>query len=109
MIFSRSNFSVVEKKNLNYQLPETNKLIWFSLGQYSQPTFFQRAGIRASYMQSSASRRFSLITMVPSMASLRSVKVVLTRAITLCIRSISWRRKMFMGCKEPIFRRRSFT
>ena len=82
---------------------------YLTWGYSPQPTFFQRAGMRASYMQSRASRRFSLMMMVPSIASLRSVKVFRTRTMTLCIRSISWRRKMFMGWKGPIFWRRSLT
>ena len=75
----------------------------------SSPTFFQRAGTRASYMQSSASLRFWLMMMVPSMASLRSVSVLRTRTITRCMRSTSCRRKMFIGWKGPIFWRRSRT
>lgn len=75
----------------------------------SQEIFFQMVGIRASNMLSSASRRFSLMMMVPSMASLRSDRVVRTKLMTLCILSISWRRKMLMGCSMPIFLSLSLT
>lgn len=60
-------------------------------------TFLQAAGILASYMQSSASRRFSDMMIVPSMASFRSIRVDLTTVMTFCIRSISWRRNIFSG------------
>lgn len=85
---------------------ERERISWTEL---PERTLIQRAGMRASYMQSRASRRFSLMMMVPSMASLRSVKVLRTSTMTRCIRSISWRRKMFMGCRGPIFFRRSLT
>ena len=58
-------------------------------------------GILASYMQSSASRSVSDMMMVPSIASLRSYSVERTLKMTFCIRSISWRRNMFIGCKCP--------
>ena len=45
----------------------------------------------------------SLIIMVPSMASLRSVNVCRTKLITRCMRSISCLRKMFMDARAPIF------
>jgi len=66
-------------------------------------------GMRASYMQSRASRRFSDMMIVPSTASLRSVSVDRTAMSTFCIRSISWRKKMFKGWADPIFFRQSFT
>ena len=47
--------------------------------------------------------------MVPSIASLRSLRVTLTIMITLCILSISCFRKIFKGCNRPIFFKRSFT
>lgn len=72
-------------------------------------TFFHRAGILASNMQFNASRRFSLMMMVPSMASLSSVRVLRTRARTFCILSISCLRKMFIGWKGPIFSSLSLT
>ena len=43
----------------------------------------------------------SLMTIVPSMASCRSCRVLRTLEITRCIRSISWRRKMLMGSNGP--------
>ena len=45
----------------------------------------------------------SLMMMVPSMASFRSVSVCRTAVITLCIRSISCLKKIFMGDSAPIF------
>ena len=51
----------------------------------------------------------SLMMMVPSMASCRSCRVVLTMVITRCIRSISWRRKIFMEDSAPISWSRAFT
>ena len=54
-------------------------------------------------MLSSASRRFSLMMIVPSIASLRSLKVKRTMLMTRCMRSISCRRKMFIGDRDPIF------
>ena len=45
----------------------------------------------------------SLIIMVPSIASLRSVSVCLTALITRCMRSISCRKKIFIGERAPIF------
>ncbi len=39
----------------------------------------------------------------PSMASLRSVRVVRTRPMTRCILSSSWRRNIVMGWNVPIF------
>lgn len=71
--------------------------------------FFHRAGILASNMQSRASRRLSLMIMVPSTASFSSVRVLRTRLRTLCILSISCLRKMFMGWNGPIFCSLSFT
>ena len=47
--------------------------------------------------------------MVPSIANLRSVSVCRTALITLCMRSISCLRKMFMGDNGPIFCRRALT
>ena len=72
-------------------------------------TLSHALGMRESYMQSSASRRFSDMMIVPSIASLRSTSVDRTTTSTFCIRSISWRRKMFSGCADPIFFRQSFT
>ena len=51
----------------------------------------------------------SLIMMVPSMASFRSVSVCRTAVITLCIRSISCLKKIFMGDSAPIFCSLAFT
>ena len=51
----------------------------------------------------------SLIMMVPSMASFRSVSVWRTAVITLCIRSISCLKKIFMGDSAPIFCNLAFT
>ena len=51
----------------------------------------------------------SFMMMVPSMASLRSVRSMRTTLMTFCMRSISWRRKMFRGWRIPILFRRSFT
>ena len=51
----------------------------------------------------------SLIMMVPSMASFRSVSVCRTAVITLCIRSISCLKKIFMGDSAPIFCNLAFT
>lgn len=45
----------------------------------------------------------SLIMIVPSMAKFRSVKLVRTTLMILCIRSTSWRRNMFIGFRAPIF------
>ena len=75
----------------------------------SQEIFFQLVGTRASNMLSRASRRFSLMMMVPSIASLRSDRVVRTRVMTFCILSISWRRKMLIGWSMPIFLSLSLT
>lgn len=63
------------------------------------------------YIESSVchSAHTSLMMMVPSMASCRSCRVVLTMVMTRCIRSISWRRKMFMEDSAPIFCSRAFT
>ena len=47
--------------------------------------------------------------MVPSMASFRSVSVCRTAVITLCIRSISCLKKIFMGDSAPIFCNLAFT
>lgn len=47
--------------------------------------------------------------MVPSIASLRSLRVTLTIVITRCILSISCFKNMFSGCKWPIFFSLSFT
>lgn len=66
-------------------------------------TFFHWAGILASNMQFNASRRFSLMMMVPSIASFSSVRVLRARVSTLCILSISCLRKMFIGWNGPIF------
>lgn len=99
--------SAVQTKQQDQEIcTECVKISWTEL---HERTLIQRAGMRASYMQSRASRRFSLIMMVPSMASLRSVKVFRTSKMTRCIRSISWRRKMFMGWRGPIFFSRSLT
>ncbi len=73
------------------------------------PTFFHAFGILASYMLSRASRRFSDMMMLPSMASLRSVSVLRTIVMIRCIRSISCLKKIFTGCRLPIFWRRSLT
>lgn len=43
------------------------------------------------------------IIMVPSIASLRSVKVIRTVEMTRCILSISCFRKIFRGCRLPYF------
>ena len=51
----------------------------------------------------------SLIIIVPSIANLRSVNVVLTTPITLCILSISCFRNMFSGWRCPYFFNLSFT
>ena len=51
----------------------------------------------------------SLMMIVPSMASLRSTRVFLTRVMTRCMRSISCRRKMFIGARWPILCRRALT
>ena len=75
----------------------------------SAPTFCQSSGIFASNMLSRASLKFSDIMIVPSMASLRSFRVTLTAEITLCILSISCLRKMFIGCRAPIFWSRART
>ena len=87
--------------------------LWFTAisarGQWVPLTLFHVLGILASYMLSRASRRFSDMMMVPSMASFRSFSVVRTSVMTRCMRSISWRRKIFNGCRAPILRRRSLT
>ena len=51
----------------------------------------------------------SLMMMVPSMASCRSCRVFLTIVITLCMRSISCLRKIFIGAMAPIFCSLAFT
>lgn len=97
---------------LDIQLPNTtdhhNKVSKSNESQ-CEHTFFHLAGIRASNMQFKASRRSSLMMMVPSMASLSSVKVLRTRVRIRCIRSTSCLRKIFMGWRGPIFCSLSFT
>ena len=51
----------------------------------------------------------SLIIMVPSIASFKSVRVCRTKVITRCIRSISCLKKMFMEASAPIFCSRALT
>ena len=84
-------------------------------------TFCHNGGTFASYIESRAALRFflkkfikfylphstivlltSLIMIVPSMANLRSCRVERTTDITLCIRSISCLKNMFIGARAPI-------
>lgn len=51
----------------------------------------------------------SLIIIVPSIASFKSVRVCRTKVITRCIRSISCLKKMFMEARAPIFCSRALT
>lgn len=78
-----------------------NKLCHFMYEKYF--TRLQDSGMRASYMQSNASRKVSFMIIVPSMASFKSVNVFLTVDITRCILSISCFKKMFIGAYAPIF------
>ena len=72
-------------------------------------TLLQASGILESNMQSRASLSLSDMMMVPSIANLRSCKVLLTAAMTFCIRSNSCLRNITSGLSRPILRRLSFT
>ncbi|KAK2185971.1 hypothetical protein NP493_215g00027 [Ridgeia piscesae] len=99
----------LKHQSLNCELRSINSVNQKPSVLESQEIFCHTAGIFASYMLSSASRRFSDMMMVPSMASLRSFKVVRTVEMTLCMRSISCCRKMFIGARLPIFASFAFT
>ena len=114
-LFPENKFKKKKKKK-NQLLILEKKLffgfaIFFSLRGFRRYllTFSQRSGIRASYMASNEFRRDWLITIVPSIANFKSLRVVFTSIMTCCILSISCRRKMFIGSSAPILCKASFT
>ena len=62
-------------------------------------TYYDYIGIKQAQRMNECCEKpiTSLMMMVPSMASFRSVRVVLTVTITRCMRSISCLRKIFKG------------
>lgn len=65
------------------------------------PTFIHLSGILASYIASKEARKAGLMTMVPSIANLRSHKLSCTSFMTLCMRSSSCLKSE--GCHQRRF------